>query len=242
VYADKVLPQPPNKISKLVGFNLNVKIYEALTPLATMELVHGVDQLFDWDHQKNVLTGCLSSVKRILDNVPKELTLNTREDISSHREYHSIPNPTVSRSNGYHTEQSPPEGTETTSQIQFEIQKANILVSQLSTRSYLVEKLWNLQEAQSQLENAGLTGALGRNSDGGMPKAGVPASDLDALKLYLNAERETIVKELLVVLRDISQVNMEPNGGSFVSFISHIISFIFCVISSLINSLGFWRD
>ena len=36
------------------------------------------------------------------------------------------------------------------------------------------------------------------------------------------AERETIVKDLLKVLGSISQVNMEPNGGSFLNKIRQI--------------------
>lgn len=44
----------------------------------------------------------------------------------------------------------------------------------------------------------------------------------DAIATRMAAERETIVQDLLKVLGSISQVNMEPNGGSFLNKIRQI--------------------
>ena len=53
--------------------------------------------------------------------------------------------------------------------------------------------------------------------DGMIPKN--VTSNYDMVESHMSTERETIVKDLLRVLASISQVNMEPNGGSFVSFL-----------------------
>ena len=50
---------------------------------------------------------------------------------------------------------------------------------------------------------------------------GVEASS-DAIATRMAAERETIVQDLLRVLSSISQVNMEPNGGSFLNKVRQI--------------------
>ncbi|EKD13718.1 hypothetical protein MBM_07919 [Drepanopeziza brunnea f. sp. 'multigermtubi' MB_m1] len=41
IHAAPVGPQPAGKLSKLVGFNINVRIYQTVTPLSTMELAYG---------------------------------------------------------------------------------------------------------------------------------------------------------------------------------------------------------
>lgn len=51
--------------------------------------------------------------------------------------------------------------------------------------------------------------------DGMLPQA--PTSGYDMTEHEFREERETIVKDLLVVLSSIQQVNMEPNADSFVS-------------------------
>ena len=42
-------------------------------------------------------------------------------------------------------------------------------------------------------------------------------SNFDTTGQEMSQEREDIVKDLLIVLSSINQVNMEPNGDSFVS-------------------------
>jgi hypothetical protein len=109
--------------------------------------------------------------------------------------------------------------------LQFEIQKANIYASQLGTRSYIVEKYWNLQEAYDRMKaNSGSSpsvmsspGLMATGLDGMLPKQS-PTSNYDGTDIA--QERENIVKDLLQVLGAISQVNMEPNGGSFVRALS----------------------
>ena len=68
-------PQPAGLVSEITGFNLNIQIYMTCTPLNTMEMAYGIDEVFDWNRQKRVLENCLQAVKHALDGSPKELML-----------------------------------------------------------------------------------------------------------------------------------------------------------------------
>jgi hypothetical protein len=105
--------------------------------------------------------------------------------------------------------------------VQYEIQKANIYASQLGTRSYLVEKYWNLYELQdrnSSPQGPTTSPTLGCFVAGVDAKnlAQTPSDGMDAGEQTMAIERENIVRDLAVLLQSISQVNMEPNGLSFV--------------------------
>jgi hypothetical protein len=225
IYVDHVDPQPPGTVSKLTGFNLGIKIYMTLTPLATMEMAYGIDEVFDWNRQKRVLEECLRAVKRVLDVIPCELMLQPGtqpgEFESSDRQYFppTLDLPGV-RSNG--NRQWSQESAEARRTLQYEIQKANIYASQLGTRSYIVEKYGNLQDAYDQIKaksggdsTLSSPGFMARGLDGILSKPS-PTSIYDSIETNVPNERENIVKDLLRVLGSISQVNMEPNGGSFV--------------------------
>ena len=190
-----------------------------------MEMAYGIDEVFDWNRQKRILSECLIAVKRVLDDAPAPLMLRPGSQPGEFepmdREYfHPVPEFPGARSNGHGVGQFPPGNSEDKRQIQFEIQKANIFASQLATRSYIVEKYWNLQETHDQSEK-GESGALSSPGvmasglDGIMPKA-AQTSNFERIETNVTTEREAIVKDLLKVLGSISQVNMEPNGSSFV--------------------------
>lgn len=228
IFLDHVDPQPPGVISNLTGFNLGIRIYLTVNPLATIEMAYGIDEIFDWTRQKRALEECLKSVKQVLDVIPQELLLrpgsNPGEFESSARRYFPpVPDIAGARSNGTDAPSWPQTSTEARKSIQFEIQKANIYASQLSTRSYIVEKYWNLHESYQRMKwNAGESSSpkspvmMPPGLDGILPKES-DADSIDAVEANVAAERESIVKDLLQVLGSISQVNMEPNGGSFVS-------------------------
>jgi hypothetical protein len=106
--------------------------------------------------------------------------------------------------------------------VQYEIQKANIYASQLGTRSYLVEKYWNLYELQGRPSSPGQApttsptiGCFVAGVDAKI-QAQAPSDAMDAGEQTMAIEREDIVRDLAVLLQSISQVNMEPNGLSFV--------------------------
>nr|POE98605.1 hypothetical protein CFP56_79600 [Quercus suber] len=108
--------------------------------------------------------------------------------------------------------------------MQYAIQKANIYASSLATRSYLVEKYFNLCDAHdravsqsspfpSDPPGISVTPTGTENT----PLKPVPTSSHDPVSIVMREERENIVKDLLVVLSTISTVNCEPSADSFVS-------------------------
>jgi hypothetical protein len=234
IFVDRVEPQPPGTISKLTGFNLNAKVYMTTAPLATMELAYGIDEVFDWGRQKRVLEECLRSCTHAGDSAPRELLLQPGPRPGEF----AAPPPATQyfpplteypgmRSNG----QQPGDAQlipDAKRMLQYEIQKANIYASQLGTRSYIVEKYCNLAEThekmvvntggESQLSSPGV---MARGLDNMLPKQ-ESTSHHDQANVM--DERESIVKDLLTMLSCISQVNMEPNGGSFINKIRQIAS------------------
>jgi hypothetical protein len=220
---DHVEPQPTGIISQLTGFNLNVQVYMTCTPIATMDLAYGIDEVFDLNRQK------LQAVKQILDGAPRELLLTPG---SQPGEFEGQNDRTyLAPALDYSTNSPVPRNTELQGDerryLQYEIQKANIYASQLGTRSYIVEKYWNTLDAHEAkmkyrensatspstqsspvVMTSGHDGLLGSTSGN---------SGYDVVESHMSTERENIVKDLLRVLGSISQVNMEPNGGSFVS-------------------------
>jgi hypothetical protein len=230
IFEKRVDPQPDGLTSKLVGFNLNVRIYESLNQLAAMELAYGIDHVFDWNRQKRLLEHALRFVKGALESAPRELILIPNPH-SGHYEpvglqqYPPVTNYPGDQSNG---SIMPEWDLETRRNVQFEIQKANIYASQLGTRSYIVEKYWNLHEVyESKANNGGAAnlsspGVMATGLDAMLPVS--PTSNYAGIETIVANERESIVRDLLRVLGSISQVNMEPNAASFVSHLFFRVS------------------
>jgi hypothetical protein len=226
IYVSHVDPQPTGLVSKLTGFNLNIQVYMTCTPLNTMEIAYGIDEIFDWNRQKRVLENCLHAVNHALDGTPKELMLTpgsqpgefggeSRGYIQPAQHFHGL-----SDGSGSAAGQAVMNLQESRRPIQYEIQKANIYVSQLGTRSYLVEKYWNLldaYESKVRSRDSSATSPGTQSSPGVMARGMAGTGSYEMVESHMSTERETIVKDLLRVLGSISQVNMEPNGGSFVS-------------------------
>ncbi|KAI9049425.1 hypothetical protein LZ554_006459 [Drepanopeziza brunnea f. sp. 'monogermtubi'] len=226
IHASHIEPQPAGKLSKLVGFNINVRIYQTVTPLSTMELAYGIDEVFDWTRQKSLLDNCLRNVKQVMNEIPPDLQLQPGSQPGEFGEtsLYAPSNFNMSdlSSNGIDTS-GLPQVFEERRRIQFEIQKANIYLSQLGTRSWFVDKYCNLQEAYNMKINSEMgSPALGSvGLDSLVMKA---ASSNPEIETNVTAERESIVVDLFMVLGSISQVNMEPNGGSFINKIRQIAS------------------
>lgn len=231
--------QPPGLLPLMAGFNANVRVFSSYNALSTMEMAWGIDAVVDWERQKKVLHESLRRCKDSIDNLPSELTVWPAAG--------PFGQPAYQNGNGYHSDlgfqqygsRDPAQslsGDTTQSEnaelspeerrrMQYEIQKANIYASSLSTRSYIVEKYWNLCEAhqRSRATNTGSPRSPGTPSigihaaglDGLLPQA--PTSAYDVTEMEMKAERENIVRDLLVVLSSINKVNMEPNADSFVS-------------------------
>lgn len=221
ILTNEIGEQPAGVVSKIKGFNYNIKVYMSTLELSRMELSFGIDQVFDWDKQKKVLNECLRLCKMALEGAPVELLLQKGSAPGAFGNSSYFPQPTQYPGLGTNDEQSSEwsaiDPKLTRRQLQYEIQKANIYASQLGTRSYIVEKYSSLQEvyeqnvanaAQAQMSSPDV---MVRGLDGMLSKTATSTPDTNVLD-----ERDNIVKDLLGVLSSISQVNMEPNGGSFV--------------------------
>lgn len=223
IYTDHINPQPYGIVSRLTGFNLGIKIYSTLTPLATMEIAYGIDEVFDFNRQKKILEECLRAVKSVLDDVPPPLMLRPGSQPGEFQSIDEYPNLNREVAEGRPSSGHAVSGfasPDPRRRVQFEVQKANIFASQLATRSFVVEKYWNLQEAHAALEKTGQQQNIGHSSGAGSGSGGF-LPDTSTQQSYgtetnLIEERDAIVKDLLMVLGSISQVNMEPNGSSFV--------------------------
>ena len=220
-------PQPAGVVSQLTGFNANVRIYYSYNSLSTLEAAFGGDKLFDWHRQREVIGECLRKVKMSLADLPPELTLRNQHPPAStpsasenpKQSYFDFDDILGDRSNV-------PTGSPRA--IQFEIQKANIYASLLSTRSYLVEKYWNLHLAhkQSQISSGmpspgAFSGTAETGLDGLMKQQApeeIASAPSDQITEMMADERESVVKDLFSLLKSINQVNMEPIGVSFVRY------------------------
>lgn len=242
----QVYPQPRGIVSELAGFNLNVKVFRAFHFLAALEMAFGANTVYDWDRQRQFIRRALQNVKDATQNAPKELQLNpangfgewppTQADISAYshlfndregQESEQMATPSTGRGSF----SLPPFSKRA---IQFEIQKANIYGTQLSSRSYLVERFWNLYEIVDRDNKQFPTALAEKAGASSSPTAGIMAtgmehsyrqatgrtpsdSMMDSGEQMMAVEREDIVRDMALLLKSVNQVNMEPNGMSFVS-------------------------
>ena len=213
--------QPPNVVSRLAGFNANVRIYTSYNNLATIEFVHGVNEVANWEQQKSVLEKSLRTVKEVAGELPSELQTNL-EGTQALSLDHKYPSPANGLSdlqnqshyaiNGFDNRPIDYSRPEERSQIQYGIQKANICATQLSTRLYLVEKYCNLHDVQKR-----------NDSSNPLPELISPALDnfsptqshLSLSEDDVSNEREEIAKSFISLLNSINQSAMEANGASF---------------------------
>lgn len=230
IFPGYIAPQPENIPSLLTGFNANVRIYSSYSNVCTMEMAFGLGEIFDWELQKRVLDQSVRACKRSLDGMPDVLRVlpkDSRDGRFGQRrqpyyppmpEYLAVRDPSLP---AYDNESSP----EARRHLQFEIQKANIYASHLSTRSFLVDKyfsmleIYNKSKAQRPIQTSPNALSAGLNSL--LPPI---TNDYDDLEQSMATEKESVFKDLLVVLGSIDLVNMEPSADSLTQKIRQIAS------------------
>ncbi|KAL9131272.1 MAG: hypothetical protein Q9217_000759 [Psora testacea] len=223
-----VLQQPEGHKSELVGFNINVRVFLTYQAVSTNELVHGVDELFDWERQKKELERSLENVKRILESLPPSLGL-AQKDQTLTTEKHNYPEPEAATPRQMDQTNTAVSSIEDRRSMQQEIQKANIHASQLGTRSYLVEKYFNLVDAHYHVPSHHISHNSSSNAIAPSLNAQSPAGTNSKPKpssseVAMSKERESVIKDLLLMLSTIDQVHMEPNGASLISKVRAIAS------------------
>ena len=227
IVANQVNDQADGTASLLTGFRFGIDIYTTMNGVVSLELAYGMSTL-PWTDQRLLLRDGLLAAKSIIDNLPPELQLDSSAaDVDPMEAFEETtlqyvpplwPNaqPAHDLRNAFKTQ------PHRRRQLQYEIQKANIFVSQLATRSYFVELYFDLRdvhlsEQQQQQQNNTI------NPQTEEEKAADASDDKEILEL-MSSERELIVQNLLTVLGSISQRNLEPNGGSIIHKIRQVAS------------------
>lgn len=235
----QILGQPEGTVSLLTGFVRALRVYESMDPLISIEIAYGVPAL-SWFEQRALMETCVNDAKAALDDMPPELYLDMDSPpaglVGSTEAFEDAP--------GYHyhppaypAPQPPTDVRHIVAadpmrrrQLQFEIQKANIYVSQLATRSYYVERYLNLRDVQRLRNNSnGFNMNGGGYGDGKAVAAAAvhaasQAADEAEVDKAMTEERERIVKNLLVVITSLPQQHMEPNGASLINKIRQVAS------------------
>ncbi|RMZ81950.1 hypothetical protein DV737_g2344, partial [Chaetothyriales sp. CBS 132003] len=257
---EAVFPQQEGVVPELAGFNLNCQVYRAFHRLAAIEAVFGADTVYDWDRQKLVVRRALQTVKAAIADAPGELQLHSTGEFgewpprsydASMYSMYAMHSPTTMGGGQYPHPDGRRDSLALTlpfskRAIQCEIQKANIYGSLLATRSYLVERYWNLFEIHEQQQQTKqpatgepppLSSFPSMSSSPpliatdprfvSMGQAQSPSETtaaLDAIEQSMAVERENIVRDLALLLKSVNQVNMEPNGLSFCNKIRQVAS------------------
>lgn len=224
IVANQINDQGEGSTSLLTGFRFGIDIYTTMNGVVSLELAYGMSTL-PWADQRLLLRDGLLAVKSIIDNLPADLQLGqTGPDVDPMEAFEDStmqyvpplwPNAQPAHDPRLAFKSQPHRRR----QLQYEIQKANIFVSQLATRSYFVELYFDLRDVHLADQ------ANGQSSEGQSDeeKAAEDRDDKDVLALMTD-ERELIVQNLLAVLGSISQRNLEPNGGSIVNKIRQVAS------------------
>jgi hypothetical protein len=221
IVANQINDQSEGNSSLLTGFRFGIDIYTTMNGVVSLELAYGMSTL-PWTDQRMLLREGLLAAKNIIDNLPPELQLSNTGEVDPMEAFEDTtmqyvpplwPNsqPTYDVRNAFKTQPYRRR------QLQYEIQKANIFVSQLATRSYFVELYFDLRDVHLAEQNNAVTEQSEEEKS---------AEDADDKEIYelMCSERESIVQNLLAVLGSISQRNLEPNGGSMINKIRQVAS------------------
>ena len=213
-----IVPQPQGVISMMKGFNNKIKIYSAYDSLATLELAYGVDQIVDWNLQKQMLEHSLYVLKQVMKDLPLELTLESEYRLGNEHDHEY---PSLIRPENYENDDL--EGVDLErKRIQLEIQKVKIHAHQLATRTYLVEKYWNLHDVHKRQRSVTVSasnspGIFARNLDNLTSNHhGYDNDNVKSTRHDMEIEREDVVKDLVYLLTTINPIDMKLNGASFV--------------------------
>lgn len=229
IFPHYIEPQPSGLVPMIAGFNANVRVFQSYNTLSTMEMAWGVDTIVDFERQKKVLELSLRECKASAHALPPELVIsptrsgqfNDQQNGNGENGFNiaEFSNPRDPATLDPNDADATPEDRR---RRQYEIQKANIYASSICTRSYIVEKYFNLCEAHTGQDKAsgpdpGSPGVLEKGVDNMIARAHVSKPESDMMVVEMTEERELIVKDLLIVLSTIDRVNMEPNADGFVS-------------------------
>ncbi|PHH71528.1 hypothetical protein CDD80_5224 [Ophiocordyceps camponoti-rufipedis] len=241
VLANQVIHQPEGSVTLLTGFRFAMDIYTTMNGVVSLELAYGMSTL-PWADQRLLLRDGLVAAKSIVDNLPPQLQLRGHHD-------HVTTTTTTNTNNNANDDENDDDDDDGAGleyvppawpnpqpdhdvrallkaqplrrrRLQLEIQKANILVSQLATRSYFVQLYFTLRDVhlgeqppQTTTTTTTTTSPLPSDDDNDDDKS---SSDKEMLHL-MSQERDLLVQNLFTIVTSLSQRTMEPNGGALIS-------------------------
>ncbi|WYZ33820.1 hypothetical protein EsH8_I_000096 [Colletotrichum jinshuiense] len=226
IMANEVVYPSESSVTLLTGYRFAIDIYTTMNAIVSVELVYGMSTL-PWPDQRGLLRDALIAAKDIVDRLPPELQLSASHEQSSgfgaldDADLQYVPPAYPSNQPTNDVRNVIKNHPQRRRQLQYEIQKANIYISQLATRSFYVELFFNLRDVH--LADPNPDDQTGESPE---EKAIKEAEDAEAARVFelMTAERELIVQNLLHVLGSISQRNLEPNGGSLINKIRQVAS------------------
>ncbi|RAO64203.1 uncharacterized protein BHQ10_000215 [Talaromyces amestolkiae] len=230
ISATQVAPQPTGIVSQITGFNANVRIFQCYNPLLALEIAFHDSEVVSWERQRRLIYDSLQKAKSVTAELPPELSLNYSQQFSE------LSSPSVIGGWPLSFGAGMTNRDQERRKIQYEIQKVNIYISQLSTRSYLVEKYWTLFEGHIRLQKAkaGSTDTRPTLIPGtnvamqGEPTTSTPDAELhaqtDHIGQTMRQERGLVIKDLLCLLKSVQEIHIEPNGASFCHKVRQIAS------------------
>ncbi|RDA83258.1 hypothetical protein CP532_4497 [Ophiocordyceps camponoti-leonardi (nom. inval.)] len=258
VLANEVMHQPEGSVTLLTGFRFAIDIYTTMNGIVSLELAYGMSTL-PWADQRLLLRDGLVAAKSIVDNLPPELQLGSQLGVEEDGDDDAAtadaglqyvppgwPNPQPAHDVRAVIKAHPHRRR----QLQHEIQKANIFVSQLATRAYFVDLYFNLRDVhlseqqqqqrqeqedeKEQVEKAQQQDdetqeqhqqeeEKGEEQEQLSPSEKLLQDEDDKEMLQLmSQERELLVQNLLTIIGSLSQRNMEPNGAALISKLRHV--------------------
>ncbi|RKF53165.1 hypothetical protein OnM2_108007 [Erysiphe neolycopersici] len=243
IFVDHIDPQPSSYLSTLIGNNLNVKIYAAITPLVRMELARGAWELFDWQIQKNTIEDCFFNLSQLLIQAPRQFRMESSHPFLVNSDQDEVLSPYSELLHFSHHCQQDDEFARKT--IQLETQKFNIYASQIASRCHLLERYRILFESYKctfvkEGESLDLAGSSCLD-DKDTTKVSVKNSDPNDLHLRdvgFFDEWKSIIIDFLGMICLLNANNLETNGGNLRDRILEIISSIISSPRSYFGSLA----
>ena len=210
--------QPNNYPSLITASNARVRVYTSYRSLTTMDSAWGSDAIVDWERQSRVLYDSLRRCRESTNALLAEASSRTTslQPPMPRDPAWSLLNLNLGQQN--ESQQAPEQRRQTGE----EIQKANLLVSSLSTRYYIVDRYWRLRDAYQQ------TASTNQSSKSRSPGTSVTSAGLESLtdnqaspnhevvEQEIRKEIETITREVVGALGNLRQINMEPSADNFV--------------------------
>lgn len=202
------MDQGDNGVTLLTGFRLALDIYTSMNGVSSLELAYGMTSL-PWANQRNLLRDGLVAAKGIIDRLPAELSSLIQDGTPSFDEVEAeyVPPSWPRRHLANDIRNVMKQDFRLRRQLQYEVQRACIFTSLLSTRAYFTEMYFALHvlHLSSDLDS----------------KLDYDADDAEVLS-SMTSERDSLVQDLLSLVATLSQRNLEPVSGTVLPRLRHI--------------------